>query len=81
VSFEYVLHKSFVAPTYLARLRSAIIASYSTWLLDISKLKRRDCSMRMSLGPYNTTPALTPCGFEESSTCIVHQVSWVRGCS
>jgi len=33
--------------------------------------------MRMSPGPSNTIPAPAPWGFEEPSTCIVHQVSWV----
>ena len=73
MSLESVLHKSFLAPT--------IITSYSAWLLDVLQLKRRDCSMRILSGPSSTTPAPVRCGFEEPSTCIVHQVSWVGGCS
>jgi len=57
------------------------MASYSAWLLDVLMLKRRGCSMRTLPGPSSTTPALARNGFEESSTCMVHQVSWMGDCS
>jgi len=62
VCFESVLHKSLRAPTSRAKLRPAIMSSYSAWLLDVLKQKRRDCSIRTLLGPSSTTPARRPVG-------------------
>jgi len=76
VSFEFVLHRSLRAPTSRARLRPAIKGLYSAWLLDVLKLKRRDCSIRTLSSPSSITPAPAPGGFEEPSTCMVHQVCW-----
>jgi len=45
-------------------------------VLDVLKVKRRDCSMRTLSGLSSTIPAPTPSGFEEPFTCMVHQVSW-----
>jgi len=68
VSLESVLHVNVLTPTLQARERSARMASYSAWLLDVLKAKWRDFSMRISLGPSNTMPAPKPFRFEEPST-------------
>ena len=68
MSLESVLHIRDLIPTLRARDRSARMASYSAWLLEVLKAKCRDYSMRMSLGPFSTMPAPAPFGLDESST-------------
>ena len=72
VSLESVLHVSVLTPTSQARDRPARMASYSTWLLYVLKVKWRDFSMRMSVGPSKTLSAPASFGFEEPSMYNVH---------
>ena len=67
VSLELLLHVSILTSTSQARDKPARMALYLAWLLDVLKVKWRDFSMRMSLGPSRTISTLAPFGFEEPS--------------
>jgi len=67
MSLEPVLHISVLTPTSCARDRPTRMALYSALLLEVLKVKWRDFSMRISLGPSRKMPAATPFRFEEPS--------------
>ena len=57
----------------IARLSPAMMASYSTLLLEAEKLRRMDYSMNSPVGALSCNPRLAPVSRETPSTFRVHQ--------